>query len=69
MDSQQWTVISDTYIGHNRLSIQGLNEESNQPMTIDSFALVYNGELWKSMNQYKNQFDLKTGSDTELLLK
>ena len=65
MDSQQWTVISDTYIGHNRLSIQGLNEESNQPMTIDSFTLVYNGELWKSMNQYKNQFDLKTGSDTE----
>ena len=69
MDSQQWTVTSDTYIGHNRLSIQGLNEESNQPMTIDSFTLVYNGELWKSMNQYKNQFDLKTGSDTELLLK
>ena len=69
MDSQQWTVISDTYIGHIRLSILGLNEESNQPMTIDSFTLVYNGELWNSMYQYKNQFDLKTGSDTELLLK
>jgi len=68
MDSQQWVVNSNTYIGHNRLSIQGLNEESNQPMTIDSFTLVYNGELWKSMDKYKSQFDLKTGSDTELLL-
>ena len=69
IDSQQWIVNSNTYIGHNRLSIQGLNEESNQPMTIDSFTLVYNGELWKSMDKYKSQFDLKTGSDTELLLK
>ena len=67
-DNQLWVMISNTYIGHNRLSIQGLNTESNQPMFMDQYVLVYNGELWKSMNKYKSQFDLKTGSDTELLL-
>ena len=37
---------SDTWVGHNRLSIQGgLNDESNQPMVKDPYTLVYNGEL------------------------
>jgi asparagine synthase (glutamine-hydrolysing) len=67
-DNQLWVVNSNTYMGHNRLSIQGLNTESNQPMFMDQYVLVYNGELWKSMDKYKSQFDLKTGSDTELLL-
>tara|TARA_B100000085_G_scaffold65807_1_gene58544 strand:- start:1208 stop:2641 length:1434 start_codon:yes stop_codon:yes gene_type:complete len=57
------------WLGHNRLSIQGLNKESNQPMMKDSYTLVYNGELWNSMNKFKKQFNLSTGSDTELLLE
>lgn len=59
---------NNTWIGHNRLSIQGLNIESNQPMIKSPYVLVYNGELWKSMDKYKDNYKLKTGSDTELLL-
>ena len=67
-DSQGTHHDLDTFIGHNRLSIQGLNTESNQPMFLDSKVLVYNGELWKSMDVFKNDYNLHTGSDTELLL-
>ena len=56
------------WLGHNRLSIQGLNEESKQPMFKKPYTLVYNGELWRSMDSHKSKFDLHTGSDTELLL-
>ena len=60
---------SDTWVGHNRLSIQGLNDESNQPMVKDPYTLVYNGELWRSMDDKKKIFtNLTTGSDTELLI-
>ena len=59
---------TNTHMGHNRLSIQGLNDESNQPMTKDEYTLVYNGELWRSMDNCKKDFSLNTGSDTELLL-
>ncbi len=51
---------TNTWIGHNRLSIQGLSEDSNQPMNKPPYTLVYNGELWKSMKH--------TGSDTRQLL-
>ena len=63
-----YNIKTNTYLGHNRLSIQGLTEQSNQPMIKDNFTLVYNGELWHSMNPYKQKFDLQTSSDTELLL-
>ena len=63
-----YSIKTDTYLGHNRLSIQGLTEEANQPMIKDDYILVYNGELWHSMNPYKEKFELHTNSDTELLL-
>jgi asparagine synthase (glutamine-hydrolysing) len=63
-----YSIKTNTYLGHNRLSIQGLTEEANQPMIKDDYILVYNGELWHSMNPHKEKFELHTGSDTELLL-
>ena len=62
------SIDTNTWIGHNRLSIQGLNKESNQPMIKSHYTMVYNGELWRSMDSYKSKFELKSGSDTELLL-
>ena len=50
-DNQLWVMISNTYIGHNRLSIQGLNTESNQPMFMDQYVLVYNGENLEKYEQ------------------
>ena len=63
-----YSIRTNTWLGHNRLSIQGLTEASDQPMFKWPYILVYNGELWRSMDSYKNKFDLQTGSDTELLL-
>ncbi len=63
-----YSIETDTWLGHNRLSIQGLTEESKQPMFKWPYILVYNGELWRSMDSHKSKFDLHTGSDTELLL-
>ena len=31
---------TNTYLGHNRLSIQGLTEESDQPMIKENYSLV-----------------------------
>ena len=63
-----YSIQTDTWLGHNRLSIQGLTESSDQPMFKWPYILVYNGELWRSMDSHKNKFDLQTTSDTELLL-
>jgi asparagine synthase (glutamine-hydrolysing) len=49
------------WLGHNRLSIQGLTEESNQPIIRGACTLVYNGELWASNGHTK--------SDTEYLIE
>ena len=38
------------HISHNRLSIQDLSEQVNQPMISEcgNYYLAFNGELWKS---------------------
>ena len=57
-----YSIQTDTWLGHNRLSIQGLTQSADQPMFKWPYILVYNGELWHSMNPYKSKFDLQTGS-------
>lgn len=64
------------YMGHNRLSIQNVGEEANQPFVSHDgrYYLVFNGELWKkSFDLYdddlRSKYPFKTErSDTELLL-
>lgn len=66
----------DYYLGHNRLSIQDLSENSHQPMvsSCGRYYLAFNGELWESSFRKYNKplrekYDFKTEkSDTELLL-
>ena len=65
----------DMTLGHNRLSIQDLSENANQPFTDSTgrYTIVYNGELWKSMLKYRTELEQKynfitKNSDTELLL-
>ena len=38
------------YLAHNRLTIQDISDDANQPMVSDDgrFHIVFNGELWKS---------------------
>ena len=38
----------DILVGHNRLSIQDVSENSNQPMCKDNYILTFNGELYNA---------------------
>lgn len=60
----------EIWMGHQRLAIQDLDARANQPMTIESSSIIYNGEVY-------NAFDLRgkvqrrdwfSSSDTEVLL-
>lgn len=70
---------SGTYIapgvalGHRRLSIIDLSEQSNQPMRNQegNLVIVYNGELYNYQSlreQLRGGYDFKTNSDTEVIL-
>ena len=67
-------VIDDIYVGHNRLSIQDLSSTANQPMWNEdkTVCIVYNGELWDSVETKELKSSLKTKfktkSDTEIIL-
>jgi len=58
--------------GFHRLAINGLNDESNQPITIDNVALICNGEIYN----YKQLYELMkiptnqivTQSDCEVII-
>lgn len=60
-------------LGHNRLAIIDLSEQSNQPFMDNSgrYVLVFNGEIYNYIEikaTLQNQYDFKTESDTEVLL-
>jgi len=60
----------NSLIGFHRLAINGLNPESNQPITIDGVTLICNGEIYN----YKNLYNMmpfvspKTDSDCEVII-
>ena len=59
-------------LGHNRLSILDITENSNQPYLSDDkrYVLIYNGEIY-NYKELASQYSihLENNSDTELLLK
>ncbi len=62
-------VMKQTYFGFHRLAINGLNDESNQPICIDNVVLICNGEIYN----YKELYTLidvvpKTESDCEIII-
>ena len=68
--------IDGFWLGHNRLSIQNIGDEANQPMWDDTkrYCITFNGELWKKsfdkLNEVlRERYNFVTEkSDTELLL-
>jgi asparagine synthase (glutamine-hydrolysing) len=62
-------------LGHRRLSILDVSSAGHQPFFSDDerYILVYNGEIYNFKEFYpelkSNGFDIKTKSDTEVLLK
>jgi asparagine synthase (glutamine-hydrolysing) len=57
-------------IGFHRLAINGLNDESNQPLIINDIILVCNGEIYnyKQLYKYMNISEPKTDSDCEVII-
>jgi asparagine synthase (glutamine-hydrolysing) len=61
----------DSYIGFHRLSINGLNEISNQPIMDDGIILICNGEIYNYKTLYTENIDNftnKTESDCEVII-
>ena len=62
-------------MGHRRLSILDVSAAGHQPFLSENgrYVMVYNGEIYNFKDFYPelriNGFDIKTGSDTEVLLK
>ena len=57
------------FLGFHRLAINGLDEKSGQPLTIDNITIVCNGEIYN----YKNMFEIAkvtpcTSSDCEVII-
>ena len=69
----EFSKLDDSYIkmtvGFHRLAINGLNDESNQPLVIDDIVLICNGEIYNYKTLY-NYMGLKpkTGSDCEVII-
>ncbi len=59
----------EVLFGFHRLAINGLNVESNQPITIDSIVLICNGEIYNYKQLYK-LIDIvpSTDSDCEVII-
>ena len=57
-------------VGFHRLAINGLNEESNQPLCIDEYLLICNGEIYNYQELYKlfPENTAKTLSDCEIII-
>jgi asparagine synthase (glutamine-hydrolysing) len=60
------------FLGFHRLAINGLNEQSNQPITIGRVTLICNGEIYNYKELYSlmniHKEDLKTDSDCEVII-
>jgi asparagine synthase (glutamine-hydrolysing) len=56
-------------LGFHRLAINGLNEESNQPLVINDVVLICNGEIYNYLQLFKNMgIEPTTGSDCEVII-
>lgn len=57
-------------LGHRRLSILDLSEKANQPLNVDGYIIIYNGEVY-NFKELKSKFNLSTvsNSDTEIILR
>lgn len=71
-DSKGFTIFNNFAIGSTRLSIIDLSNKGKMPLIDVSgqFEIVFNGEIYNYI-ELKNQFDLKTisNTDTEILLE
>ena len=68
-DDTKFYDIKDYYLGFHRLSINGLNSESNQPFVKNGVYVICNGEIYNYKELY-NYIGIKplTSSDCEIII-
>jgi asparagine synthase (glutamine-hydrolysing) len=68
-DDSKFITYYKEILGFHRLSINGLNAESNQPITIDNVVLICNGEIYNYNEIYKElNITPQTNSDCEAII-
>ena len=72
-DSKENYYSDKLYLGFKRLAINGLNEESNQPITVNGITLVCNGEIYNYKVLYSELYGdynvtPETDSDCEIII-
>ena len=68
-DNTVLNLSNDIYVGFHRLSINGLNSESNQPFLINGIELICNGEIYNYKNLFHNiNYKATTNSDCEIII-
>lgn len=77
LDNNSWTESKESFnvfMGHRRLAIIDLNEQSNQPFDVDDYSIIFNGEIFNYIEireELKQKFNERfvTDSDTEVIVK
>jgi len=69
----EYSIIETNYLqmilGFHRLAINGLNEESNQPLVFEDVVLICNGEIYNYKSLYKQMVSKpSTDSDCEVII-
>ena len=69
-DNQDVVRHKKKFFGFNRLSINGLNNKSNQPFQIGNCILIANAEIfnWKNLLEENSDFDYQSDSDCEIII-
>ena len=69
-DYQSFKIYNNFSFGHTRLSIIDLDKEANQPMEIDEYILIFNGEIYNYKELIKRfNLKVKTKSDSEVIIR
>lgn len=72
-DNAELFLSPDCILGHTRLAILDLSEESNQPFHVDDYVIVYNGEVFNYVELRDELCGLgvkfQTDSDTEVVAR
>ena len=68
-NNTQHCLIDNIYLGFHRLAINDLSENGNQPMQLNNYFLVCNGEIF-NYKKLKEEFNFKfrSNSDCEIIL-
>ena len=68
-DNSTINLSNNNFVGFHRLSINGLDSDSNQPFIMDNIILICNGEIYNYKQIYENiKYKPTTNSDCEVII-